>query len=500
MNRTARSLLTLAFTIGGTASAQVIPIRTVPLAQGDQFVLFPSSNLGMGGVSLALADSLLDPFRNPAIGIQGGGTRFVTSPTAYSSSKQAGGGRTLPLGFVGRTGAWFWGLSGAIQQVENSGPINGFAVPVALPRGGPAIVQDVAGQENRTHGNSYAFGSIGRALSGTGLSVGGSVQWSGLKALDGVDLLYPDRQRLAEAGHGVDFRLGVFKEWTGNRSLEALVLHNRFSMTHDVTYLDQFWDPANQTFVQTARTEHNLDRARTTGLHVAYQRPLTASGWRIGWIGTANFVSNPRVARNEIVTIPRDQGRSHAYNIGVGLAKLRGPGRFGVDLVYEPIWSTSWAVADSSTVTDLGTPIPAGGRTVENRFRFSNIVLRLGVGRDLNLTGLKQAVGLDLGLALRSMHYGLVQHDYLAATEQRLRNSWVEWSPTWGLSLRFPELDLAYRGRVINGTGRPSFPVFFGGPLIDVAPNSFVVTPGGNLSLTGVATVTHQITLSLPLR
>ena len=500
MIRKTRSLLTFLLVCAGSASAQIIPIRTVPLARGDQFFLFPSNNLGMGGVSLALADSLLDPFRNPAMGARVSGTQLFVSPVAYSSSRQAGGGRTLPVSILGRAGSWFGGVSAAIQQVDNSEAINSFPQPLALPRGGPVIANTVDGTaSSSSHGNAYAFGSIGKAL-GTGLSVGASVQWSGLKALDGVDLLYPGRQDLAQSGHGVDLRFGLFKEWPGSRTLEALVLHNRFSMTHNVTYLDLFWDPANQTFLQTARVERNLDRARTTGLHLAYQRPLTASGWRIGWIGTANFVANPRIARNEVVTIPRDQGRSAAYNVGVGFAKLHGPGRFGVDLMYEPIWSTSWAVADAPAFTDLGDTIPVGARTIENRFQFSNLVLRLGVGRDLTLTGMSKAVGLDLGLALRSMHYRLVQSDRLAATETQLRNSWVEWSPTWGLSLRFPEFELNYRGRVINGNGRPGSPGFFGGPLIDVAPNSFVLTPGSDLSLAGVSTITHQITLSLPLR
>jgi hypothetical protein len=488
MIRNTRSLLTFLFACAGPASAQIIPIRTVPLARGDQFFLFPSNNLGMGGVSLALADSLLDPFRNPAMGVQVSGAQLFVSPVAYSSSRQAGGGRTLPVSILGRAGSWFGGVSAAIQQVDNSGTINSFPEPLALPRGG-VIANTVDGTgSSSSHGNAYAFGSIGKAL-GTGLSVGASVQWSGLKALDGVDLLYPGRQDLAQSGHGVDLRLGMLKEWPGSRTLEALVLHNQFSMTHNVTYLDLFWDPANQTFLQTARVERNLDRAQTTGVHLAYQRPLTASGWQIGWIGTANFVANPRIARNEVVTIPRDQGRSAAYNVGVGFAKLLGPGRFGVDLVYEPIWSRSWAVADAPALTDLGDTIPVGARTIENRFRFANLVLRLGVGRDLTLTGMTKAVGLDLGLALRSMHYRLVQSDHLA-----------EWSPTWGLSLRFPELELKYRGRVINGNGRPGSPGFFGGPLIDVAPNSFVLTPGSDLSLAGVSTITHQITLSLPLR
>ena len=62
------SLLLFLLMLGSAGSAQVIPIRTIPLSEGDQFLLYPSNNLGMGGVSIALADSLLDPFRNPALG------------------------------------------------------------------------------------------------------------------------------------------------------------------------------------------------------------------------------------------------------------------------------------------------------------------------------------------------------------------------------------------------------------------------------------------------
>ena len=48
---------------------QLISIKTVPVASGDQFMIFPSRNLAMGGVSIALDDPLLDPFVNPAKGV-----------------------------------------------------------------------------------------------------------------------------------------------------------------------------------------------------------------------------------------------------------------------------------------------------------------------------------------------------------------------------------------------------------------------------------------------
>ena len=52
----------------GAAAAQFVSLKTVPIATEDQFLIFPSQNLGMAGVSIALDDPLLDPFVNPAKG------------------------------------------------------------------------------------------------------------------------------------------------------------------------------------------------------------------------------------------------------------------------------------------------------------------------------------------------------------------------------------------------------------------------------------------------
>ena len=84
-----------------------------------------------------------------------------------------------------------------------------------------------------------------------------------------------------------------------------------------------------------------------------------------------------------------------------------------------------------------------------------------------------------------------------------MTQTWLEWSPTWGLSLRFPELELRYAGRVTNGMGRTNGQQVFFPPGVrvpGVGLPGFFVTPGGPMVLTGVHTVTHQISLSLPLR
>src|SRR5213594_4076255 len=116
------TLLTLLAVLAHEASAQVIAIRTVPIAQGDQFAIFPSNNFGMGGVSIALPDTLLDPFVNPAKGARLGAAHFFSAPTFYGISHGAGGGRTLPLATIAGSGTWFGGLSLALQEVDASKP------------------------------------------------------------------------------------------------------------------------------------------------------------------------------------------------------------------------------------------------------------------------------------------------------------------------------------------------------------------------------------------
>jgi hypothetical protein len=488
------------------ARAQVIPIKTIPIAQGDQFQIFPSNNLGLGNVSIALADSAGDPFTNPATTARLRGSRLFSAPTVYSVSRKTGGGRSLPVAMLVRRATWYGGFALVLQQVDPSRPPEqrGLAVPwvaVALPGDGPA---PIPGPDMRAHGNEYAFGMIGRTLPGN-LSIGASALWTGLHALDGIDLLYSGSLRVKQTGHAIDLRMGALKEWPGERgarSLEAVVLHNRFAATHNVLYADQVWDPGLQQTVSQLRTDQNFDHTNTWGAQLKYQIPLATPGWRIGWILTVNRATHPKLPNYEITNvavIPWDPGRSYAYDLGVGLSKVLGPATFGVDAMYEPIRSYTWADAIAPTATLGGDTIAIGGKTVENRFRFSNAVFRIGVGRDIDLQGSPKMVGLQLGLMLRSISYRLEQTNHVELTQQALRTGWLEWTPTWGLTLRFPDLELRYQGRVTKGAGRPGTQFAVGVRAMALASAAILAVPSGPLSLIDVNTATHQISLSLPL-
>src|SRR6266566_369058 len=143
MTSRAVSLSVVLLAVAGTASAQSIPIQTVPLVPADQFDIFPSLTLAMGGVSIAVPDTLHDPFVNPAKGARRAASppspgsrtrragypakgarlraaRFFSAPTFYSVSHDAGAGRTLPLGIFSTAGTWYGGLALALQQVDAS--------------------------------------------------------------------------------------------------------------------------------------------------------------------------------------------------------------------------------------------------------------------------------------------------------------------------------------------------------------------------------------------
>lgn len=285
-------LLILLSAVGLTpAAAQLIPIRTVPVSQAHQFQIFPSRTVAMGGVSIAVADRLGDPFTNPATA-----TRLTTgvlfgSPGVYHVTHEGGGGRTLPLGALAKRGPWFGGLAVGLQQVDPSDRAN------SPPPGWACPACDVVGldlsRNDRPRGNEYAFALLGRDLPGAGLSLGASVRWSGLNAVDGVDLLYAGSEKIEQFGHAVDVRLGALKEWTGDRSLEVVAAYNRFRMTHDVFYVDGEWDPDTRRTIQRLRLDRNLDRTNTWGLHAEYAHPLSGEDWRIGWLGTVNYKSHP---------------------------------------------------------------------------------------------------------------------------------------------------------------------------------------------------------------
>ncbi|HEX9728088.1 MAG TPA: hypothetical protein VGA37_06270 [Gemmatimonadales bacterium] len=476
------------------ATAQLIDVKTVPVAAGDQFVLFPSYRLAMGDVSIALDDPLADPFVNPAKGARLRESLLISSPAYYGISGRAGSGLSLPFAALLRSNAWFGGGAVAFQEVRAG---DGFFGPVFVEPFDSRITSPIIGEtlSERSNSNLYAFGYLGSEARDGRLAVGVSAFVADLNAVDGVDLLYAMSENLVQFGYMADVRAGLSADLGKARSFEATVLHHRLSMTHEVTYVDWIVIDSTQWLVEPrGRFERNLDRTNTWGTHLGYTQPL-GDTWRIGAALTANRKSHPKIPNYEIMNIPRDPGTTWAYNIGIGVARTNGPSTFGLDLVYEPIRSHTWAEADGPVTSATGV-IPSGGKTVDNRFRFSNVHMRSGIAREVG------QVTLQLGVQARSIDYRLRQADFVEGTNRRTHEHWVEWMPSWGVRVHLSDLELQYVGRVTTGTGRPG--VAWGGDarasMEAAAAADILIAPSGPLTLQDSHVTTHQLMVSMPIR
>ncbi len=489
----------------GSARGQLIPVKTVPVASGDQFLLSPSQNLAMGGVGLALADTLGDPFSNPATGSRITETLFFGSPTFYGISDRNGSGRSLPLGALFTSDRWFGGGSFSIQELEGAErdrfwpvfgvrePWDSFMWPIPEP------AQDLSERSAR---NLYVSGMLGYRFPDLGLSVAVGASYADLGAVDGVDLLYALSQEIDQSGHISDLRVGVLKEWDSGQSMEAVLTRNKVRMEHDVTYLNLVWEPVPPDTFPTpqwrTRIEENLDYTDTWGGHLAFRRPVGSNGWQVGWSLTANVKDHPKIPNYEIQNIPRDPGDTRAYALGGGLAKTEGPACFGVDVFLEPIRSDTWADAAADTTDVYGNTIKTGEKTVENEFVFTNALIRAGASWDYKLATIKG------GLRIRSISYELEQFDHIRVEKRNQNESWMEWTPSLGVSLHLQGVTIHYAGRITTGTGRPGTRWtdnrMAEAGFDQALSNDFILAPSGPLTLQDARVTTHQLSVVIPMR
>ena len=469
--------------------AQLIEVRSVPLATGDQFLLFPSRTLAMGGLTLAVDDPLGDPWVDPARGVRIEQPLLLGSPTFYSIGGNGGAGRSFPVAALFRGARWFGGVGFALQQIVNESGGRDWIWPQTdvLWLGEPARLSDASAR------NVFAQGFVGARLGDGPWAIGLGFSAAGLDAVDGVDLLYANAESIDQHGTMGDVRVGVYRDGDRDR-VSLLVVHDRVSMTHDVSYLDVRWDTLTWMPTVTRRIDENLDRTRTWGVQAAWDRDLDAPGWRVGGSATVNRKSHPKIPNYEIQNIPRDPGTTWAWEVGAGISRSRGPTEFGIDLLFQPIWSDTWQEADVTVPTVGGGVIPPGGRTIENDFFFRNVVLRTGLSHDLG------KVSLQGGLELRSYDYTLDQRDHVANTFRDQDEAWMEWSPSAGATFRFSDVEVRYAGRITTGTGQPGVALTPVAMADQAALADFIVAPSGPLTLQEAMVMTHQISVSIPIR
>jgi len=456
------------------AHGQLVTPKTVPIHQDDQFAIFPTTRAGMANVSIALDDTLADPFTNPAKATDIRGPRMFVAPFSHGISAGRGGGNTLPVGGFASGGAWAGAAVFALQKL-NHGPTSGFG-------------------EN-TAANQYGSVVVARRLPG-GVSLGASAYVAGLSSIDGVDLLYMGSDRLAESGSLSDFRIGTMKEW-GGRRLELLVLTNRTNMTHDVHFTTTTWLPSGGQQV-TTRSEHNVDETTIWGAHTQYVQPVGDDGWRIGLLATANRLSHPKIPNYQIQNIPRDPGTTYGMDLGIGLSRAVGATTFGVDVIEEPMVSDTWGTAAGDTLVVGGGVLHAGEKTVQNHFTFANQKIRIGVGHEFAFSADSSgAFGFQFGMAVSSINYRLHQTNNVQGTDRVQDQGWNEWTPTFGLHWRSRNLTVQY---VYRRTCGPSACIdIASGDKVNVVAPSVVAAAASPMSVNGGTSHVHQFMVTVPI-
>ncbi len=159
-----------------------------------------------------------------------------------------------------------------------------------------------------------------------------------------------------------------------------------------------------------------------------------------------NRKSHPKIPNYDLANVPRDPGDSWAFDIGAGLGHQKGPLRFGVDVIYQPAWSQTWAEAVDTLRTEDGVLLQPGDHTIENDFFLSNLVLRLGLARE------SERWGFQLGVRASARETQLDQWNVVTATRRKQNESWMEWTPSLGAMVRFPDVEIRYAGWITTGT------------------------------------------------
>jgi hypothetical protein len=180
------------------------------------------------------------------------------------------------------------------------------------------------------------------------------------------------------------------------------------------------------------------------------------------------------------------------------MTKTTGPGRFAAEIFLEPIRSETWADAASDTTDVQGNVIPAGEKTVENEFHFTNALARVG-GSWTYRRATAQA-----GLQVRSVSYELDQFDRIERTRRNQEESWMEWTPSMGLTLELDGIHVQWLTRLTTGTGRPGTawtPARAAEAVGASDPSSvdFLLAPGGPLTLQDARVTTHQFSVVIPV-
>jgi hypothetical protein len=109
------------------------------------------------------------------------------------------------------------------------------------------------------------------------------------------------------------------------------------------------------------------------------------------------------------------------------------------------------------------------------------------------------------GLQVRSISYELDQFDRIRLTKRNQDESWMEWTPSVGVSLNLPGVEIQWVTRLTTGTGRPGT-VWTANRIAEASgafnmdSSDFLLAPSGPLTLQDARVTTHQLSVVIPMR
>jgi hypothetical protein len=490
--RQMKKIILLLFMLTELIYSQEIHLRTVPLAASNQGDFYPSLSRGMGNLSIAFDDPLSDPLINPAKTYKLEGLRLFFSPTRNTWSNEDGQAVSTSSGLAKYTGT-----------AINSMPFGLFMKKENFFTGGIVSYQSYSSERSIPNGwlnnntkndignNIYLLGLVGAYFPELKLSVGCSVSWSELDAMDGVNLLYPGSYDIKQYGRSLNYKIGFLGELSKRDQLEFVIARTTFKSFHEVTYgLPYLWYEDN--WISQYRTELNKDESKGWVIHTKYNNSINDEV-KVGVIFTINWKEHPKIPNYALANIPRDPGSSTAYNIGIGIVKSGERTLLGFEYIYEPMTSYTWAEAGE------GNPsFPLSFRTVENFFDFYNHIFRGGIYTHTDISWLDYRLGIQLYFN----KYNLKQNDNILNTSRTVNENWLETTICGGLTINISGFQILYSLQVILGNGIVGSENNFVWPA-DAAIRSesdFIIAPYASLVVDEIPLVTQQISFVYNLK
>ena len=444
LSRLLTSALTLLLPL--SLRAQWIPIKTTPLTVSDFSEMLPSSTRAMGNASIALPDTLGDPFVNPATATRLQGLTIFASPTRSSWTNDPGqavitrwgvteypgqGINTLPVGAYLHSSEIMAGAFFAYQKssAEHTRPyLDNF---YGLTHGLPGDVHYDGGE------NFFLFGLFGYEPHESGLSLATSVMWARYRSIDGVNLLFPGMNSLDQRGSMWELKVGAYEQLNESDIVELVGARRRFLASYYAAFSRGY--PSVVVSVPSTDAEDEwLVRAR-------YSRAF-GPHWTLGALFAVNWKDYPTLPVYAPGAVPPGSGNAAAYNLGMGAAWSDESRAVVFEYAFEPILSRMRMTA---VVQDNPGGFLPVLRTTENRFRFSDHLLRVGLLTRTSIGWLDWSVGSQL----HYYSYALTESDRLTASSEDSRKDWLEPLVTGGLTVRFSRLALVYTFGVSLGAG-----------------------------------------------